>query len=140
MCGSQERVALSHRFALFCPILSADSVIDEGGAHGMRIALNKIEVFEGYKAAPNFRNVGDGRPIQSLDGRIGSVSDLYFDDRLWLIRDLVIDSREWLPGGKVLISPSAVGVLPQGVRRFPIQVTGKRIIESPEIYSGCFYC
>lgn len=46
------------------------------------------------------RSVDDlrGYNIQASDGRIGDVSDLYFDDHLWVIRYLVVDVSTWLPG------------------------------------------
>ena len=44
-----------------------------------------------------------GYSLQSLDGDIGKVKDLYFDDRDWTIRYLVADTGEWLGSRQVLI-------------------------------------
>ena len=46
-----------------------------------------------------------GRSIAAIDGDIGSIRDLYFDDITWTIRYLVVDTGSWLPGRQVLISP-----------------------------------
>jgi len=46
-----------------------------------------------------------GLKLAASDGDIGSVSDLYFDDRSWTVRYLVVDTGTWLPGRRVLISP-----------------------------------
>ena len=49
-----------------------------------------------------------GKTIDSLDGEIGSVHDVYFDDQAWSLRYLVIDTGKWLPGRKVLVAPEAI--------------------------------
>lgn len=47
-----------------------------------------------------------GSTIKALDGEIGQVQDIYFDDRSWIIRFLVVNTHPWLPlSQKVLISP-----------------------------------
>jgi len=57
------------------------------------------------RAAGDFK----GLPVAAVDGDIGSVRDLYFDDLTWTIRYLVVDTGTWLPGRQVLISPLSVG-------------------------------
>jgi PRC-barrel domain protein len=46
--------------------------------------------------------------IAARDGNLGSVRDLYFDDRGWAVRYLVIDSGAWLPGRRLFVSPVSV--------------------------------
>ena len=48
------------------------------------------------------------KTIDALDGEIGSVHDLYFDDQTWSVRYLVVDTGKWLSGRKVLVSPEAI--------------------------------
>jgi len=43
----------------------------------------------------------------ALDGEIGSLKDLYFDDKDWIVRYLVAETGSWLFQRKVLISPMA---------------------------------
>ena len=50
-----------------------------------------------------------GYSIAATDGRIGTVSDVLFDDRTWRVRWLVVDAGTWLTGRKILIHPSALG-------------------------------
>jgi len=38
-----------------------------------------------------------GYTITANDGRLGTVSDLLFDDASWLVRWLVVDTGKWLP-------------------------------------------
>lgn len=46
--------------------------------------------------------------ITATDGNLGSVRDLYFDDRSWTVRYLVVDAGPWLPGRRVFVSPISV--------------------------------
>ena len=46
--------------------------------------------------------------ITAMDGSLGSVSDLYFDDRSWAVRYLAVDAGPWLPSGRVFVPPVAV--------------------------------
>lgn len=52
------------------------------------------------------RSVKDmtGYPIEAIDGNIGSVEDLLFDDDYWILRYVAAETGNWLPGKKVLIS------------------------------------
>jgi sporulation protein YlmC with PRC-barrel domain len=43
--------------------------------------------------------------ISAMDGRLGSVSDLYFDDRNWAVRYLVVEGGIWLPSGRAFVPP-----------------------------------
>lgn len=56
------------------------------------------------------RGISDLRrfTIAATDGNVGSVADVYFDDRSWSVCDLVVDAGNWLPGRRVLVSPIAV--------------------------------
>ena len=51
----------------------------------------------------------NGSTINAVDGEIGKVKDVYFDDRYWTIRFLVVDIQPWVPlSQKTLISPIAL--------------------------------
>ena len=73
-----------------------------------------------------------GTSIAATDGEIGSVQDLYFDDRSWTIRYLVVDTGTWLPGRKVLISPMSVraGTTSDSVT---VGLTKHQVEESPSV-------
>jgi uncharacterized protein YrrD len=73
-----------------------------------------------------------GTAIAATDGDIGSVQDLYFDDRTWTIRYLVVDTGTWLPGRQVLISPASVraGGDPETVS---VALTRAQVENSPSI-------
>jgi len=80
------------------------------------------------------RTAGDlkGVTIETMDGDIGSVQDLYFDDHTWTVRYLVVDTGTWLPGRQVLISPFAFQVVP-GASRLRTSLTKEQVKGSPSI-------
>ena len=53
------------------------------------------------------RGISDLRQltIAGADGNLGSVGDVYFDDRSWSVRYLVVEADTWFPGGRVFIPP-----------------------------------
>jgi hypothetical protein len=48
------------------------------------------------------------RPVFARDGRIGSISDVYFDDVHWHVRYVVIDTGHPMPQREVLVHPAAL--------------------------------
>src|SRR5438445_11230840 len=84
------------------------------------------------------RRAGDlkGVTIEVMDGDIGSVQDLYFDDRTWTVRYLVVDTGTWLPGRQVLISPFAFQPVP-GASRLRTALTKEQIQNSRSIETDC---
>jgi uncharacterized protein YrrD len=71
--------------------------------------------------------------ILATDGTLGSVSDIYFDDRSWAVRYLVVDTGTWLPGRKVLIPTSALGAPDSPRREFPVNLTREQVKSAPSI-------
>jgi len=73
-----------------------------------------------------------GGTIEAMDGDIGSVQDLYFDDHSWTVRYVVVDTGAWLPGRQVLISPFAFQMVPEA-SRLRTSLTKKQIENSPSL-------
>jgi PRC-barrel domain len=73
-----------------------------------------------------------GGTIEAMDGDIGSVQDLCFDDQSWTVRYVVVDTGAWLPGRQVLISPFAFQAVP-GASRLRTSLTKKQIEDSPSL-------
>jgi len=46
--------------------------------------------------------------IAAIDGNLGGVRDLYFDDRSWAVRYLVVDTGPQFPGRRFFVSPLSV--------------------------------
>jgi uncharacterized protein YrrD len=74
-----------------------------------------------------------GYSIHALDGDIGRVTDLYFDDKAWVIRYLVVDTGNWLSGRKVLISPLAFEPPNWADRSLPVRLSREQVEDSPSI-------
>lgn len=72
-----------------------------------------------------------GHGIRATDGSIGSLDDLLFDDARWVIRWAVVDTGTWLPGRRVLLPPSSLGVPDTALREFPVDLTRDRVKDAP---------
>lgn len=72
-----------------------------------------------------------GLSVAAVDGDLGSVRDLYFDDLSWTIRYLVADTGRWLPGRQVLISPLSVRDVTE--EAVVVSLTREQVKNSPPI-------
>ena len=73
-----------------------------------------------------------GKTINALDGEIGSVHDLYFDEQTWNIRYLVVDTGKWLPGRKLLLRPEAIVKPWHQQAAVAVNLTTEQIRSSPD--------
>lgn len=70
------------------------------------------------------------RPIHAVDGDLGTVFDLYFDDRSWNIRYIVAELGSWFKSKRVLISPSAFAEFDGASLK--VHLTRKEISDCPD--------
>jgi hypothetical protein len=77
----------------------------------------------------------NGYTIEAVDGNVGVVSDILFEDNNWKLRWFVIDTGSWLARRKILIHPSALERPDIKLRAFPVTVTKAKIEQSPDIRS-----
>ncbi len=75
----------------------------------------------------------NGYAIEATDGRLGTVSDLLFEDVGRVVRWLVVDTGNWLPGRKVLLPLSALGHPDRALHHFPIKLTMQQVKDSPDV-------
>jgi uncharacterized protein YrrD len=75
----------------------------------------------------------EGCGIRAVDGEIGTVEDLYFDDERWVMRYLVVATGGWLSGREVLISPHAVLSVEPEARIIDVDLTREKVRGSPDI-------
>jgi uncharacterized protein YrrD len=80
--------------------------------------LSKIKSLDGYR-------------LDTLDGEIGHVKDVYFDDHHWTVRYLVADTGNWLSGRQVLLAPHALLSINGDDRLIKVNLTKKQIENSP---------
>jgi uncharacterized protein YrrD len=71
--------------------------------------------------------------VQAVDGELGSVSALLFDERRWHVRYLVMDVGNWLVGRQVLISPTAVTEIDNETKDLFLSLTKEQIENSPDV-------
>jgi uncharacterized protein YrrD len=74
-----------------------------------------------------------GFGIQATDGELGTVDQLYFDDKTWVIRYLVVETGGWLGGRQVLISPISIVDTDWQGRRVNVALTKDQVEHSPNI-------
>jgi hypothetical protein len=75
----------------------------------------------------------DGSAITAVDGSIGHLKEVYFDDQTWTVRYLVIDTSSWVDGRDVLISPYAVKQPLGGDEGIDVRLTREQVKASPDI-------
>ena len=74
-----------------------------------------------------------GVRLAAMDGPIGEVEDLFFDDELWTVRYLVVNTGGWLSGRHVLISPASVQQVDIANGRVIVILTRQQVQESPDV-------
>ncbi len=84
--------------------------------------LDKVKDLKGFR-------------LEALDGHIGSVAELFFDDRHWTVRYLVAETGSWLTGRQVLISPFAVTSVNRDNRTISVNLTREQIEAGPSLES-----
>ena len=68
-----------------------------------------------------------GAAIRATDGRIGAVSDVYFDDSSWTIRYCVVDTGRWFADRYVLVGPRALSVSDPGRRELWVRLSRSEV-------------
>ena len=68
-----------------------------------------------------------------MDGEIGHVKDLYFDDLSWAVRYVIVNTGPWLTGRLVLISPHAFWNVKQDSDCLYVSLTRNQVENSPPI-------
>ncbi len=74
-----------------------------------------------------------GATLHALNGEIGRVEDILFDDEYWTVRYLVVNTGSWLFGRKVLISPLAFGIFDWEERAIYVNLTREQVENSPGV-------
>jgi hypothetical protein len=76
----------------------------------------------------------NGSTIHAVDGEIGQVTDVYFDDRHWTIRFMVVDISPWVPlSEKTLISPISLLEYDIKEQQLNVSITKDKVKNSPQI-------
>ncbi len=69
--------------------------------------------------------------INAVDGHIGHVEDLIFDDENWHIVYMVADTKNWLPGGSVLVAVKWLKEIDWAGSEVTVDLSREKIKNSP---------
>jgi len=72
-----------------------------------------------------------GYRLLAIDGDLGKIRDLYFDDRAWGVRYFMVDTGGWLTGRRVLISPVDADAPDRITATLPVRLSKKQVEGSP---------
>jgi sporulation protein YlmC with PRC-barrel domain len=74
--------------------------------------------------------------IEAIDGDIGFIKDILFDDQQWTVRYLTVDTKRWIPlSKKVLITPVALQSLDVAEEKVHVSLTKQDVLDSPSMDS-----
>ena len=74
-----------------------------------------------------------GYAVSGTHGRLGTASDLLFDDVSWRMRWLVVSTGDWFPNHDVLLPVSALEHLDPVRGEFRVSLTVQQIRNSPHV-------
>jgi hypothetical protein len=75
----------------------------------------------------------EGFAIHATDGSIGSIKEIYFDDRQWVVRYLVVETGAWLMSKKVLLSPVGISHVNWDKKELSVAISKAQVKGSPDI-------
>jgi len=74
-----------------------------------------------------------GCTVNAIDGDIGKVDQVYFDDEMWAVRYLVVETGRWLNERRVLISPYSIRHTGPGSNVVHLNLTQQAVRDSPGV-------
>ncbi|HSB41409.1 MAG TPA: PRC-barrel domain-containing protein [Methylomirabilota bacterium] len=73
-----------------------------------------------------------GSSVETVDGAVGHLADVYVDDRRWKVRHLVVETGHGLGGRQVLVAPRSVSSADPARRRLRTGLTTRQIAGGPD--------
>lgn len=78
-----------------------------------------------------------GYRLQTQDGEIGKLKQIYFDDQHWVVRYFVVQTGTWLTAGKdVLIVPSVISAVDEKNECLKVALSRNKIQNCPPVNSA----
>ncbi|HET9643055.1 MAG TPA: PRC-barrel domain-containing protein [Burkholderiaceae bacterium] len=71
--------------------------------------------------------------VSAVDGEVGTVEDVLFDDRGWVPRYLVVETGSWLQSRAVLLSPASLRREHGDIGMLRIDATREQVRQAPDI-------
>lgn len=78
----------------------------------------------------------NGYTLSARDGAIGTVGDVYFDDRTWTVQALVAHTGHWLSDKLVLIPSAALRPADDAAQIIPVDLTMEQVTNSASPQTG----
>lgn len=72
-----------------------------------------------------------GCRLEAVDGEVGKVKDVYFDDHTWRVRYLVVDTGTWLDSREVLVAPASITGFDAVTETVMTRLTREQVKTSP---------
>ena len=71
--------------------------------------------------------------VHALDGDIGQIRQVYFDDRDWQVRYFVVRTGNWLLGRDVLLLPDVFASVDDEQQRIEVELKREQIQDAPPV-------
>lgn len=76
-----------------------------------------------------------GTPLEAVDGTVGTLYDVLFDDQSWKMRHLVVTTDRWFFGEQVLLDLDALDRADWSEPRLWLRLTKEQVRQCPTIQS-----
>ena len=73
--------------------------------------------------------------VHAMDGDMGRVCDVYFDDARWTVRHVVVSTGHWLNRQRVLIPLAALRRVDVPRRELHVALGKEQVAQSPDVHS-----
>lgn len=74
-----------------------------------------------------------GYSLNAIDGEIGELEEIYFDDEYWVVRYLIVSTGNWLQEDRVLIVPGVINGIFEEIRSIDVELTRDQIRHCPPV-------
>ncbi len=76
-----------------------------------------------------------GYSFQAIDGDIGRLEEVYFDDQRWQVRYLIVRTGNWLLGRQALLVPAVIDGVDDENKAIRVDLTRQQIEKAPPVDS-----
>jgi sporulation protein YlmC with PRC-barrel domain len=74
-----------------------------------------------------------GTRLEGIDGRVGTLYDVLFDDQSWKVRHLIVSTERWFHGRRVLLEPEMVEGTDWSGRSGVARLTKEQVRQCPSV-------
>ena len=74
-----------------------------------------------------------GHSLNAVDGEIGKLEEVLFDDQLWIVRYFIVSTGDWLMQREVLVSPSMISGINEEAKTLDVDLTREQVKNCPPV-------